>query len=128
MKKRFRFTLELEADINEPACTDGKTGVFLREFLGDRQAFLERCKVFLLCELAADTYIADIQKSLGISDPLNDDYIYTSVLEKCPAGVRDHFTALFDSGRAWDSPEFEQFLDSLGGLKFRDARLEEIDE
>jgi hypothetical protein len=132
MKKRFRFTMDLEVDMKEQVCkcraNSDKINGFLKEFLKDDSAILERYKVYLLCDLQFDTHLCNIQKSLGIPDPINDDKTYTGVLKKCPADVKRHFLRLFRTEEAWDSDDFMAFQDTLGDLTFKGASLEEVGE
>jgi hypothetical protein len=130
MKRQFRFTMDLEVDskeqVNSRQPNSDMIKAYLEAFVNDGQAMLERARLFLLCQLQADAFIEDIQQSFGISEPLDDDSVFTSVLEKCPPGVRDHFQRLFDSGNVWESADFEVFLENLGGLTFKGACLEEV--
>lgn len=132
MKKRFRFTMDLEVEMKGQVCgcytNSDKISAFLEAFVKDDKAILERYKIYLLCDLQYDVFIDNIRKSLGITDPKNDDRIYTSVLETCPDNVKAHFLKLFDNGKAWDSEDFEVFLDHLGGFQFKGASLEEVTE
>lgn len=130
MRKRFRFTMDLDIDMKETVCdsmpnSDMITS-FLKEFIKDNQSILELCKIYLLCDLQYDAFSEHIRKSLVIPDPINDDHLYTSVLKKCPVDVKDHFLKLFENGKAWESKDFEVFLDHLGRFQFKGANLEEV--
>ena len=124
--------MELETELQEAVCdcmpNSDKITSFLKEFIKDEQSVLELYKIYLLCDFQYDAFSEHIRKSLGIPDPINDDHLYTSVLEKCPGDVKDHFLKLFENGKAWESEDFEVFLDHLGRFQFKGANLEEIIE
>ena len=99
MKKRFRFTIDLEAEVQEQVNgTDikpkEKISSLLKEFVKDKTAVLDLYKLWLLGDLKVDEHLDQIKKSLKTR---KEEDILKSVLLNCPAQVRQHFSKILSS-------------------------------
>lgn len=130
MKKRFRFTIDLEAEVQEQVNgadikAKEKINSLLKEFVKDKTAVLDLYKLWLLGDLKVDEHLDQIKESLKTR---KEEDILKSVLPHCPALVRQYFLKILSSKDDEALNELEPFYEHFELLQFKGAHLTEITE
>jgi hypothetical protein len=130
MKKRFRFTMAFEAEVNERVngrkmANKSKIKELLKEFVKDEAAVLDLYKLWLLGDLINYRHNEAVKKSIEASE---EGDILKSVLPRCPQEVRQHFLKVLASEDDRDYKDLENFYEQFQMLQFTGASFEEVTE
>ena len=129
MRKKFRFVLDLDVEIEEKIKGKVKGSIsnlnmLLKEFLKDDRAILDLYKLWLLGDLQSDEHIEAIEQDIKTRDEKD---ILKSVLDKLPGKIQMYFIDVLNNNNNSRFEELESFFDQFSMLKFNKAGFIEVD-